>query len=102
MGLVESFWMGDPALQLAEKLAGYAAEYPGQCELIDVGASHRGRRIPGLKAGDGALKLVVVAGMHSNEPYNAFGVTSFIHSLLAGAGLDDQPSGSQGFRVSLV
>ena len=89
MQLVNQFWFADPVKAIQARFMQYAEQHPDQCDLLTIGPSYRGRTIYGLKIGQGNLKLAVVAGLHSQEPYNSFGITAFIHSLLTGVDLND-------------
>lgn len=88
MSLVEHFWFADPVKELEALYRRYAQQFAQQCELIQIGTSYRGRPLYALRVGHGPLKLAVVAGEHSQEPLNAFGITAFVHSLLLGTSLD--------------
>lgn len=90
MSLSSRFWLGDPVPELEELYQRYARSFPQQCELIRIGTSFRGRPLYAFRVGHGALTLAVVAGEHSQEPLNAFGITAFADSILNGVGLDGE------------
>ena len=90
MTLVEKFWWADPVSELEVRYKGYAERFPEQCALIQIGTSFRGCPLYAFRIGRGSLKLAVVAGEHSQEPLNAFGITAFVHSLLHGMGPDGE------------
>ena len=90
LDLVKRFWISDPARDLPAVVDEAAHASRGRCERLSIGTTVAGRPIVGARVGRGPTRLVVIAGVHGHEPYNAFGMLLFLSVLLFGAGPDGE------------
>ena len=88
--VVGRFWMSDPARDLPNIMSEFERASRGRFERLNIGATVAGRPILGAKVGGGPRRLVVIAGIHGHEPYNAFGMLLFLDALLGGRGPDGE------------
>ncbi|HOR26699.1 MAG TPA: M14 family zinc carboxypeptidase [Candidatus Sumerlaeota bacterium] len=82
MSVDRAYWFTDFE-HLADKLHELAAHSSRPCEIFNIGVTHRGRKIPAIRIGQGKLhNPAIVAGNHGHEVAGLYACLAMIDTLL--------------------